>query len=314
VHRRSWAYEALLVAGTGALQVYSAYAGGERDSSVPPDVLGVALLLVGPMALPLRRRAPLLVIATAVLAGAVYFPLGYPGAAVFLSILVVIGSMQRRRTADERQVLVAEQARRATEERLAIARDLHDVLAHSLSVVQVRAGVALHLLDDHPEQVRSALTAIKGASADGMRELRSAVGALRREGDAPARPLAPLAGLDDVTALVAGARSAGLAVRLERAGRDVELPPAVSLVGYRVVQEGLTNVVRHAQATWCDVRIETGERLVVSVQDDGRTGTADEAEGNGLRGMRERVSALGGVLTAGPLPAGGWRVTAELPL
>jgi signal transduction histidine kinase len=188
------------------------------------------------------------------------------------------------------------------------------VLAHSLSVVQVQAGVALHLLDDHPEQVRSALTAIKGASGDGMRELRSAVGALRREGDVPARPLAPAAGLDDVTTLVAGARSAGLVVRLERAGRDVDVPPAVSLVGYRVVQEALTNVVRHAQARWCEVRIEAGERLVVSVEDDGRSGTADEGEGNGLQGMRERVCALGGALTAGPLPGGGWRVTAELPL
>lgn len=305
--------EAGVVVAVGAFQVFTAHAGGERPEATPLDALGLGLLLVGPLSLPLRHRAPLLVVAIGLLAGVVYFPLGYPGAAIFATVVVAVLSMRRRRLAEQRQAVEQEQARRAVEERLAIARDLHDVLAHSLSVVQVQTGVALHLMDEHPEQVRAALTAIKSASDDGMRELRSAVGALRREGDAPTTPLAPLPGLDDLPGLVAGAQGAGLRVQVSRSGRRRPVPPAVSLVGYRVVQEALTNVVRHGDATRCDISIDTDDRLLVQVEDDGSS-AGPVAEGNGLRGMRERVTALGGTLRAGPLPGGGFGVRAELPL
>ena len=297
-----------LVAVVGGFQVFTAHAGGERFGEVPQDLdaLGIGLLVLGPLTLPLRRRAPWLVLGTAVLAGIVYFSLGYPGAAIFATVVVALVSLRRRRVAEEREVREQEQARRIGEERLAIARDLHDVLAHSLSVVQVQAGVALHLLDERPDHVRGALEAIKSASDDGMRELRAAVATLRREG--PSYEPAP--GLEELPRLLDGARASGLVVREHRTGeRDV--PPAVGLVAYRVVQEALTNVVRHAGATAVDVHVGLGARVVLAVEDDGRGGGA--GRGDGLLGMQERVAALGGTLEAGPRPEGGWRVRAVLP-
>jgi signal transduction histidine kinase len=313
VDTRQLTREAGLVAAVGAFQVYTALAGGERDNAVPLDVLGFGLLLVGPLCLPLRHRAPLLVVAIGLLAGILYFPLGYPGAAILTTAVVAIVSLWRRRLAEERQAQERERVSRASEERLAIARDLHDVLAHSLSVVQVQAGVALHLMDERPEQVRTALTAIKQASADGMHELRAAVAALRRDGEAAGPALSPLPGLHDLPRLIAGAEAAGLNVRLTRGGHGEPVPPAVSVVGFRVVQEALTNAVRHGGATRCDIRVEADSRLRVVVDDDGRA-AGPVVEGNGLRGMRERVAAVGGTLQAGPLPEGGFRVHAEMPL
>jgi signal transduction histidine kinase len=305
--------EAGLVVAVGAFQVFTAVAGDERHEAVPLDVLGIALLLVGPLCLPLRHRAPLLVVAIGLLASILYFPLGYPGAAILATVVVAIVSLRRRRVAEERRAQERERVSRATEERLAIARDLHDVLAHSLSVVQVQAGVALHLMDERPEQVRTALTAIKQASADGMHELRAAVAALRRDGETAGPALSPLPGLHDLPRLIAGAEAAGMTVRLTHGGIAEPVPPAVSLVGYRVVQEALTNAVRHGGATRCDIHVDTDGRLRVVVDDDGRA-AGPVVEGNGLRGMRERVAAVGGTLEARPRPEGGFRVHAEIPL
>ena len=132
-----------LVVAVAAFQLFTAHAGGERfgERPVDMDALGVALLVAGPLTLPLRRRAPWLVVGTAVLAGIVYFASGYPGAAIFATVVVALVSLRRRRLAEERAVREQDRARRASEERLGIARDLHDVLAHSLSVVTVQSGV-----------------------------------------------------------------------------------------------------------------------------------------------------------------------------
>ena len=299
-----------LVVAVAAFQVFTAHAGDERVARTADlDALGIALLVVGPLALPLRRRSPWAVVALALVAGIVYFSLGYPGAAIFAAVVVALVSLRRRRLAEERTARAQDRARRESEERLAMARDLHDVLAHSLSVVQVQAGVALHLMDSRPEQVRASLAAIKTASDDGMRELRSAVAALRREGEG-APQLAPAPGLVDLDRLVAGAAAAGLDVSVRRTGPPVARPEA-ELVAYRVVQEALTNAVRHAGARTCEVEVAVDGDLRVRVQDDGTGGVA--VPGNGLRGMRERVRAAGGVLTAGPAPTGGFLVRAELP-
>jgi len=305
------AREVALVAAVAAFQLFTAHAGGERfgERPVELDVLGVGLLVLGPVTLPLRRRAPWLVVVTAVLAGIVYFSLGYPGSAIFATVVVALVSLRRRRAVEERELREQDQARRASEERLGIARDLHDVLAHSLSVVQVQAGVALHLHDSRPEHVRGALEAIKTASDEGMRELRAAVTTLRRE----ARSYEPAPGLDDLPRLLEGARATGLVVREHRSGRGPDqVPAAVGLAAYRVVQEALTNIVRHAGATAVDVRVDLDSELSVTVDDDGAGTTGPP--GNGVRGMQERVAALGGRLAAGPRPEGGFRVRADLPL
>lgn len=304
--------EGLLVLAVAAFQVFTAHAGGERDDSgIELDALGVVLLVVGPLTLPLRVRAIWFTVGVSVLAGVVYFSLGYPGAAIFASVVVALVALRRRRTAELREQREREREQRAVQQRLALARELHDVLAHSISVIRVQAGVALHLMDADPSRVRPALEAITAASDDGMRELRAAVGTLRRaEGGAPLAPTPGLARVDD---LVRAARGSTLGVTLERTGTVRDLSPDVELAAYRVVQESLTNTVRHATAAHARVRLAYGDAaLLVEVCDDGRA-DATAVEGNGLRGMRERVQALAGSLEAAPT-ADGFRVRARLPL
>ena len=212
----------------------------------------------------------------------------------------------------------AELARRkATEERLAIARDLHDVLAHHVALISVQSGVALHLLDDHPEQARPALAAIRQASNEVLREMRGALDLLRA-GDAATRHPAP--DLRRVDELAANARLSGLDVDLRVEGelQLAEVPEVVSVAAYRIVQESLTNVVRHAEARHVVVGLRQADgELTVTVDDDGRGATANAlagATGSGLRGMRERAAALAGQLSTGRSPAGGFRVHARLPM
>ena len=215
------------------------------------------------------------------------------------------------RTRAEQARAQAEQRRRqAADERVRIARELHDVLGHHLSLINVQAGVGLHLMDEHPEQARTALAAIRTASAEALREVRSVLGILRPEDeDAPRAPAPSLASLPD---LVAGT-AAGLVVT----GTRRDLPAEVDRAGYRIVQEALTNVRRHAgTGATAQVSVDYAERaLTVRVCDDG-TGPAPGADidaGNGLAGMRARVDALGGTLRAGPGPGGGFEVRAVLP-
>ncbi|HET9188748.1 MAG TPA: sensor histidine kinase [Acidothermaceae bacterium] len=218
----------------------------------------------------------------------------------------------------ERVQARAELARRkATEERLAIARDLHDVLAHHVALISVQSGVALHLLDDHPEQARPALAAIRQASNEVLREMRGALDLLRA-GDAATRHPAP--DLRRVDELAANARLSGLGVdlRVEGGLQPADVPEVVSVAAYRIVQESLTNVVRHAEARHVVVGLRQADgELTVTVDDDGRGATADAlaaATGSGLRGMRERATALAGELSTGRSPAGGFRVHARLPM
>ncbi|HEV3496901.1 MAG TPA: sensor histidine kinase [Actinomycetes bacterium] len=225
---------------------------------------------------------------------------------------VALAARQRRQAAERTR---AEEARRrAGEERMRIARELHDVLAHNISLINVQAGVALHLMDEQPGQSRSALAAIKQASNDALGELRSVLDVLRQGDEGP--PRAPASGLAHLDSLVAGAEATGLKVTARVEGTPRPLPAGTDLAAFRIVQESLTNVTRHAGPATATVLVRYGPGdLTVQVDDDGRGPPATTSPGgNGIRGMRERVAALGGELTTGPRPGGGFRVRARLPL
>ncbi|MGW4205882.1 sensor histidine kinase [Streptomyces sp. NPDC004726] len=203
--------------------------------------------------------------------------------------------------------------RRADEERLRIARELHDVLAHSISVIHVQAGVGLALLDGDPEQARTALTTIKAASKEALGEVRQVLESLRAPGDPPR---APAPGLDRLPELVEQAASAGLAVGVDTDGTPVALPPGTDLAAFRIVQEALTNVVRHSGSRTAHVRISYAPgHLALRITDDGpATGSDAGGSGNGLAGMRERAAALNGTIEAGPREGGGFEVLARIPV
>jgi signal transduction histidine kinase len=220
--------------------------------------------------------------------------------------------VRRERFVRERRERAEAERRRADEERLRIARELHDVLAHSISVINVQAGVALALIDDRPEQARVALTTIKQASKEALGEVRQVLGALRTPGDAPRSP-APT--LDRLPELAEQAAGAGLAVEIAVDGTRAPLPPGVDLAAFRIVQEALTNIVRHSGARTARVRVGyRPEGLLIGVDDDGpATATEGTGGGNGLVGMRERAAAFGGTVEAGPRPDGGFSVLVRLP-
>jgi signal transduction histidine kinase len=228
--------------------------------------------------------------------------------------LVGIAELVRSRAerfAEARRAHVETGRRRASEDRLRLARDLHDVLAHDVSLIHVQASTALHLFDADPERARTALAAIKEVSHGTLEELRGTVRALRAEGeDAPRSPTAGLAGLDELAAQTA---AVGPQVEVSRTGTPAALPSRIDLAAFRIVQEALTNVRRHAAAQHVQVRLHYGpEELVVTVVDDG-AGSTGTAEGHGLQGMRERAQALGGTLTTEAAAGGGFAVTARLP-
>jgi signal transduction histidine kinase len=208
----------------------------------------------------------------------------------------------------------AESSRRAGEERIAIARELHDILAHRISLINVQAGAGLHLMDRQPEQARVALTAIHSASKEALVELRATLGVLRQVDER--EPRAPSPGLAQLEGVIDDARSAGIAVELSIEGVVRPLPAGVDLAAYRIVQESLTNVVRHAQAASTRIGIAFRSReLLIDVQDNGiGDGRAPGSPGSGLLGMRERAAALGGDVQAGPVAGGGFLVHARLPI
>jgi signal transduction histidine kinase len=205
-----------------------------------------------------------------------------------------------------------EARRQASEERLEIARELHDVLAHSISLIAVQANVALEVMDRRPEQARIALSAIKDASRSALGEVRSVLTVLRGDRAAPRDPAPDLGRLGHLVDL---AEAAGLRVALSVVGDLDRVPLAVSQAGYRIVQESLTNVVRHAGAGRATILVESGDGLHLRITDDGRGCPLGEgtAGGNGLPGMRERAVAFGGTLTAGPVAGGGFGVDARIP-
>ncbi|MFJ7177667.1 sensor histidine kinase [Streptomyces massasporeus] len=210
-----------------------------------------------------------------------------------------------------------EARRRVAEERLRIARDLHDVVAHHIALVNVQAGVAAHVMDKRPDQAKEALAHVREASRSALGELRATVGLLRQSGD-PEAPTEPAPGLDRLDELTGTFRSAGLHVEVARADQGTTLPAAVDLAAYRIIQEALTNVQKHAgpQAKAEVSVVRVGPNIEITVLDDGsgENETQDSGGGHGLLGMRERVSALRGTLTTGPRYGGGFRVHAILPL
>jgi signal transduction histidine kinase len=228
-----------------------------------------------------------------------------------------------------------EQARRAvTEERLRIARELHDVVAHSMSVIAVQSAVGGHVMDTQPEEARHALAAIEATSRSALTEMRRLLGVLRQDGE-PAGSLVPAPGLADLAPLVAQVGEAGVRVWIQVDGERGPVPPGVDLSAYRIVQEALTNVIKHAAAATACVKVsyEKGSVALEITDDgpgrkDGRGGagpdrpdgprteavTSPFSTGHGIIGMRERVAVFGGEFAAGPRPAGGFRVFARLPI
>jgi signal transduction histidine kinase len=245
--------------------------------------------------------------------------------AALLAAVLLLGEAVRNRRAwaDEVRARLrrAEQdrdreaERRVQQERLRIAREMHDVLAHTLAAVSVQAGVADDVIDEDPDKARASLRDIRRQSRDAIAELRATVGVLRERGTAA--PRAPVPGLAELDGLVEQAAGAGVLVEVSVAGAARPLPGTVDLAAYRIVQESLTNVVRHAHASAATVSVRYGpDELVLEVQDNGsgdKNGATGDQGGHGLIGMRERATAVGGTLRVDTAPGGGFRVHATLP-
>ena len=355
----------------GTIQVVGTlFAADHQPARRPLDVLGVLLLVAGPVALTRRGRWPREVLAFTLAATLTYDLMGYPVGPFFISLvgafiavfvlghrvfgwvmvllayagfmwgeylvgvdhaptlgealgvgawliaLLAFGEMgrnRRERAIESARVRREESKRRVSEERLRIAQELHDVLAHNISLINVQSGVALHLMDDDPHQARGALVAIKDASNDALSELRSVLDILREGSDRAPRSPAP--SLADVDALIDRTRSAGLDLRKEVSGEERRLPANVERAAYRIVQEALTNVTRHSSSSSATISISYSDNeLRLQIDDDGPTAAGAIGTGKGIAGMTERAVALGGSLVAMPRSDGGFRVAARLPL
>jgi signal transduction histidine kinase len=291
--------------------VYSVAAYGRRWVSVAGLVvaeLGLAAVWLTPAML---ERSTFLLFMGVI---AVAWVLGH-----FVGDRQVYAAQLEERTAELERAR-EELARRAVaEERLRLARELHDVVAHAMSVIAVQSGVGAHVADIRPEEVGKALAAIEATSRGALEELRRLLGVLRHDNEVQAS-LTPVPGLANLESLLAEVGKAGLAVRLRVEGVPLQLPAGVDLSAYRIVQEALTNVVKHAGPARAQVTIGyRGQEVTVEVIDDGRgavppAGDGRMGSGHGLIGMRERVAAFGGDLQVGPCPGGGFRVAARLPL
>ncbi len=243
---------------------------------------------------------------------------GFIGAALFLGWAVAnrrafVAEIQDRAERGER-TREEEARRRVDAERLRIARELHDAVAHSIATINVQAGVAAHVVAKRPEQATEALASIRDASKQALAELREILGILRQADEA--QPRVPTLGLDQLDVLLETSRRRGVGVELRVEGERSQLPIAVDLAAYRIIQESLTNVIRHAGKATAHVRIGYAPAsLRVTVSDDGIGAEKfSDGSGHGIIGMRERARALGGTLEAGPRPAGGFEVSASLPL
>src|SRR4051794_27995227 len=362
-----------MIAVLCALQIAVTVAFAAKTNDRPIDPLAIALLVIGPLAVLLRRVHPAVPVAitTAVMVG--YVLRGYwlgpvflafivtlviaeiagrsilarasavvvvgllivclatgsgpaldaPqvfGIAAWLTVIIAIAALVRTRRDAARQRderLVEESRRIATEGRLELARDLHDVLAHSLSLINVQAGTALHLIGGDPSRAGDALAVIKTVSRDTLAEVRTALNGLRGE-EPPS--VAATVGLHDVHRLVETARRAGLSATVAVSGEPRELPPGVDIAAYRILQESLNNVGKHSAAAQASVHIEyKRDGVVLTVTDPGPRrprsagGPPPHRGGHGLPGMHERATALGGRVAAGPHFDGGFTVTAVLP-
>jgi signal transduction histidine kinase len=213
---------------------------------------------------------------------------------------------ERRLAAARTAAQAANQA--VSDERLRIARELHDIVAHSMSLIAVKAAIANHVAEARPQETREALRVIEATSRAALQQLRQAVGTLRDEEE-----YAPAPGLADLPALAEQAAAGGVEVKLDVHG-EAEVPEAVGLSAYRIVQEALTNVVKHAAPASCRVQVIVDPATVqIEVTDDGRRAAAPGGGGHGLVGIRERAAVYGGAFAAGPCPDGGFRLSVELP-
>ena len=297
---------------------------------VPNPFLALALA-VYPTAVALNERRAVVVAGIAlagIVAAGVTLPAGAsgnrPAWAIVAVCLTVAGWAlgravhQHRRYEAMRSARAAEEA--ALQERMRVAREVHDLLAHGMSVIAVQAGVANHVIDSNPREARRVLASIAGTSRAGLAELRSLMTTLRSTGAPEPASLRPTPGLDGLPELLNRIESTGLRAGLEVRGAQRPVPPGINLAVYRIVQESLTNVVRHADANRCDVVVSfLPDTLTVEVIDNGhgaRSPMDADLPGHGLAGMRERVAIYGGALDAGPVPTPGhgFRVVARLPL
>ncbi|MEV5088792.1 sensor histidine kinase [Streptomyces griseoincarnatus] len=287
---------------------------GERRAAGAVALAAVALLAgSGPLAGDLSWRDAsrmATMVAVPLLAGLI-------GHAVRTRRAYLAAVEERARRAEESRDLEAR--RRVAEERVRIARELHDLVAHQITLANAQATVAAHFFDSRPEQTRVSLRELVETTGHALDELRATVGLLRQTGDTAA-PDGPAPGLDRLPDLLESFRRAGLEVSVREEGAARALPPGVDLTAYRIVQEALTNVTKHAAGRGARVGLDWGGgRLTVTVSDDGGAAAgppalSDRPPGYGLIGMRERAAAVGGKLTAGPRPEGGFLVTARLPL
>jgi len=234
--------------------------------------------------------------------------------ALLVVVAWVIGNAirQRRRAIEAQRAQAAAQA--IQEERLRIARELHDMVAHSIGAIAIQAGMGRRVIDTQPVEAREALAAIEGTSRDTLAALRRMVGTLRRADSGPdATPLDPAPGLADLDGLVARALDTGVRVEVRWRGDRQPLPPDLDLSAFRIIQEAVTNVVRHAGTPRCEVIVDRrDDELTIEIIDDGRGGVG--GVGYGIPGMRERVGLLDGEFSAGPRPEGGFRVAARIPV
>jgi signal transduction histidine kinase len=378
--RGSWRREGAIVATAFALCLFGGVLQVD-DRLAPPSVAAYLVAVVSCAALPLRHRAPLVVLAVTTGCGMLVAPLDLlltplivtpviisayslavraerrvataallSSAALLVASTALFGDLswqdasrlgvvaafplvagvlghatQNRRAylaaVEERarraeKTRESEARRRVAEERVRIARELHDLVAHQITLANAQATVAAHLFDSRPEQTRRSLTELVATTSNALDDLRATVGLLRQSGD-PATPAEPAPGLDRLPALLESFRRAGLEVSVDQEGAVRALPPGVDLTAYRIIQEALTNVTKHAGTGSALVRLVWGrDRVTITVADDGRgdRATSDRPPGYGLIGMRERATAVGGDLSAGRTVEGGFLVTTHLPL
>jgi signal transduction histidine kinase len=314
---------AVVCASTAAIAAYS-LAGWVNGSSLllPAIALGTLAATVK-LYQALAWSAGVLVVLTAATiannplgtwgGGVVVFP-----ATIVVALLAGISLRNRRIDARARREQAQREAQRQIdEERLRIARELHDVVAHTMATITVQAAAASQLLATSPERAAESLAAIRASGKEGLRELRAILDVLRN-GDEPSDPTRPVPGLERLDALAAGVRQAGVLVTVHVEGEPRPVPAITDLSAFRIIQEALTNTVRHAAAATATVSVTYGaDDLRIEVVDDGRGSKGYIANGSGgghgLRGMRERAAAAGGTIEIGPMESGGFRVAARFP-
>lgn len=324
-----WRYRyprTVLCVSTAAVAVYSLLGYVNGAALLMPAVAMWALAT----SVPIRRSGLWAVGVTVVLMGATAAnnPFGWSqGGFVLVPAdigVALFGGMaigdRRANLAAQRERAEREARRQVDEERLRIARELHDVVAHTMATINVQASAASALLPHRPEQAAESLAAIRAASKEGLRELRAILNVLRHA-DEPADPTTPTAGLARLDALAESVRQAGLPVTVAVTGRPRPLPTVIDLAAFRIIQEALTNSIRHAGPATATVTVCYGDDLLIEIADTGRVATLrsehpdlSSGSGHGLRGMRERAAAAGGTIEIGPGPAGGFRVAARFPL